>query len=135
MKKLPCLPFVFCRLPACLTLAHGWVTHIYMHIELPTPVFKRQIPCKHGKDTDQIMPGQASRKRTSTARAESTFKWHRCQRKLAGFVAPLTSPAGKVVLSYPGHFIVGNSRASPEPTKTQKCQLPPSCLRWRQFYS
>ena len=93
-----------------------------MHIELPTPVFKWQNPCKHGKDADQIMPGQATRKRTSTARAESTFKWHRCQRKLAGFVAPLTLPAGKVVLSYQIPVSVSMNRASPESGYCHICQ-------------
>ena len=94
-----------------------------MHIELPTPVFKWQNPCEHGNDANQIMPGQASRKRTSTARAESTFKWHRCQRKLAGFVAPLTSPAGKVVLSYQFPVSVSMNRASPVSGYCHICQI------------
>ena len=49
MKKPHPIPFVFCRITACLTPAQGWRTHIHMHIELPTPVFKWQNPCKHGK--------------------------------------------------------------------------------------
>ena len=53
-------PLRFCHLTACLTPAQGWVTHIYMHIELPTCVFKWQNPCKHGKALTENCRSQTS---------------------------------------------------------------------------